>query len=547
MLEKSDRPRLLIFVIAYHAESTLRQVLERVPRAIFDEYACEVLVVDDASTDRTFEIGQDYRHVHPETPMTVLRNERNQGYGGNQKVGYTYAIAEKFDFVAMIHGDGQYAPEELPRLMEPLRDGRADAVFGSRMMVPGAARKGGMPLYKFVGNKILTRAQNALLGTRLSEFHSGYRIYSTRALARIPYRLNSNDFHFDTEIIIQFLNAKLTIEELPIPTYYGDEICRVNGMKYAKDVMVATTKNALHRAGVLYQRRFDTEEQENAHYDLKLGYASSHSWALEAVPPGGNVIDIGAGPGGMAQELLGKSCNVAVVDQFDLSVKPTDIEDASRIKVFVQDLDEAPKFDVRPYEHLLLLDVIEHLKSPEQFLERLRAQFDHEPKHLVLTTPNIAFVVQRLMLLAGQFNYGKTGILDRTHTRLFTFRSIRQLLEDTGFRIKEIRGVPAPFPKALGDNVVSRFALNVNLALIRVSKTLFSYQIFIEAEGTPDMHFVLANTKESSAKREAKRQRTTNGHAVLDGTVNGQNGHAALDGRMNGHAATLGGGGNGSR
>src|SRR5262249_31375375 len=148
--------------------------------------------------------------------------------------------------------------EELPKLVTPLLEGDAKAVFGSRMMSRFGALKGGMPLYKFVGNKILTSVQNALLGTRLSEFHSGYRIYSVKALKRLPFQLNSNDFHFDTEIIIQFLNAGMRIVELPIPTFYGDEISRVNGMKYAKDVMVATARNALHRAGVLYQRRFDT-------------------------------------------------------------------------------------------------------------------------------------------------------------------------------------------------------------------------------------------------------------------------------------------------
>src|SRR5262249_9769306 len=157
------------------------------------------------SEDRTFAIGREYQRAHPEIPMTVLRNQYNQGYGGNQKIGYAYAIANKFDFVAMVHGDGQYAPEELERLLEPLRANEADAVFGSRMMSGFGALKGGMPVYKFVGNKVLTRLQNAMLGTRLSEFHSGYRIYAVKMLERIQYRLNSNDFHFDTEIIIQLL------------------------------------------------------------------------------------------------------------------------------------------------------------------------------------------------------------------------------------------------------------------------------------------------------------------------------------------------------
>lgn len=492
----ATKPKLLVFVIAYHAESTLLQVLERIPASIFEGYELEVLVVDDASEDRTFEIGREYQQSHPEIRMTVLRNEFNQGYGGNQKVGYTYAIARGFDFVAMVHGDGQYAPEELPQLVEPLRAGEADAVFGSRMLQRFGALKGGMPVYKYVGNKVLTTLQNAMLGTRLSEFHSGYRVYRVRTLDSIEYRLNSNDFHFDTEIIIQLFNARARIVERPIPTYYGKEICRVNGMKYAKDVLSATIQNVAHQSGLLYQRRFDPRSEATSHYDLKLGYASSHTYALDAVKPGAKVIDIGAGPGGIARELRKKDCDVTVVDQHQPSIPSHDI------RVILQNIDDPPKFDAREYEYLLLLDVIEHLRDPEQFLSRIRAQFDHEPKKLVLTTPNIAFFVQRLMLLAGQFNYGKAGILDRTHTRLFTFRAIEHVLRDAGFRIKTVKGVPAPFPKVLGDGLSGRAALAANLWLIGLSKTLFSYQIFIEAESTPDVDFVVSDAAARSGVHE---------------------------------------------
>jgi glycosyltransferase involved in cell wall biosynthesis len=485
----------LIFVIAYCAESTLQSVLERVPASLFADFDCEVLVVDDASEDGTFHIGSEYRRANPSVRMTVLRNEHNQGYGGNQKVGYAYAIEEGFDFVAMVHGDGQYAPEELPRLIAPLKVAAADAVFGSRMMERFTALRGGMPLYKFVGNKVLTTLQNALLGTRLSEFHSGYRIYSVAILKRIPFNLNSNDFHFDTEIIIQLLNLGARIQELPIPTYYGNEICRVNGMKYARDVMFATVQNVAHRSGLLYQRRFDPTLHQNEHYDLKLGYASSHTFAIDAVPEGAHVLDVGAGPGQLARELVKKGCHVTLVDKYPPSVEHPNID-------FVQqDLDSELRFQVTPHRVVLLLDMIEHLKDPEKFLQHLREQFDYEPRKVILSTPNIAFFVQRLMLLFGQFNYGKAGILDRTHTRLFTFRAIQHLLRDEGFRIKAVRGVPVPFPKVFGDNVVGRGAVSLNLALIRLSKTLFSYQIFVEAESRPSVRFVLENSKQRSHAR----------------------------------------------
>ena len=494
MPEIANKPRLLVFVIAYFAESTLRSVLERIPRTVFDDFDTEIIVVDDASEDRTFEIGREYQIDHPNIRMTVLRNEHNQGYGGNQKVGYSYALAEGFDFVAMVHGDGQYAPEELPKLLAPLVHGDADAVFGSRMMDRFSALKGGMPLYKYVGNRILSTLQNKLLGTRLSEFHSGYRIYSVRALKEIRFQLNSNDFHFDTEIIIQLVNAGARIVELPVPTYYGDEICRVNGMKYAKNVMLATLQNVAHRAGVLYQRRFEPNSETNVHYDLKLGYASSHTFALEAVPEGASVLDVGSGPCWFARELARKGCHVTVVDQFVPQVRDPDIN------VIAQDLDADIAFDATPYEYILLLDIIEHLRDPEHLIDQLRQQFDYRPRKLIVTTPNVAFFIQRLMMLFGQFNYGKAGILDHTHRRLFTFRALRHLLRDAGFRITAVKGVPGPFPKILPGKL-GLGAIAVNEVLIGLSKSLFSYQIYVEAESTPHVDFVLRDSKERSAAR----------------------------------------------
>ena len=142
-------------------------------------------------------------------------------------------------------------------LLEPLREGKAEAVMGSRMLTRMGALKGGMPLYKFAGNRILTWIENRLLRSNLSEFHSGYRLYAVRALEAIPFERNSNDFHFDTEIIIQLLIARFTLTELPIPTYYGDEVCHVNGLKYAWNVVGAVLKARLQELGLFYDRRFD--------------------------------------------------------------------------------------------------------------------------------------------------------------------------------------------------------------------------------------------------------------------------------------------------
>jgi len=253
-----QRPKVLIFIVAYNAEKTIQKVLTRIPEDLLDDYEVEILIIDDKSSDDTVvRCHEAIKSSHLKFKTHVKVNPKNQGYGGNQKIGYQYAIEQNYDCVALLHGDGQYAPECLHDLIEPVIKGEAEAVFGSRMMKPFGALKGGMPMYKFVGNKILTFFQNRMLKTSLSEFHSGYRVYSVKALKQIPFQLNTADFHFDTEIIIQLIFRGLRIAERPIPTYYGDEICYVNGIRYAFDVAVATIKAKMQFLGVIYDKKYD--------------------------------------------------------------------------------------------------------------------------------------------------------------------------------------------------------------------------------------------------------------------------------------------------
>ena len=180
-------PRIGMLVVAYNAASTLASVLDRIPEG-FRASIAHVIVADDASTDSTFLIGVGYRETFGDLPITVVRHDENLGYGGNQKWGYRWAMDHDLDVVVLLHGDGQYAPELLPDIVAPIVDGDADAVMGSRMLPPGSARAGGMPLYKFVGNRILTTVQNRLTGASLSEWHSGYRAYRVDALRQVELR-----------------------------------------------------------------------------------------------------------------------------------------------------------------------------------------------------------------------------------------------------------------------------------------------------------------------------------------------------------------------
>ncbi len=493
LADSFDSKKILIFIVAYNAETTIQHVLNRIPVDRMPAQT-DVLVIDDASSDLTVKTAETYRDQIKGLNLTVLYNPVNQGYGGNQKIGYAYAIEHGYDVVALLHGDGQYAPEKLPELIQPIMDGDADACFGSRMMERGAALQNGMPRYKYIGNKILTWFENHVLKTNLSEFHSGYRIYSVAALKQLPFRYNTNDFHFDTDIIIQFVLRGLRIKEIPIPTHYGDEICHVNGLAYAWNVVMSTLGATVHRWGVLYQRKFDVEHGA-PHYDLKQGYCSSHVMAVDSVASGAQVLDLACGPGYVAKILTQKGCHVTGLDRI--------ASDPPRFDGFIlHDLnaDSLPS-ELGTYDAILALDCIEHLARPERFLELLRQQCYSERTHFILTTPNVALFSVRLALLLGQFNYGPQGILDLTHTRLFTFSSLKRMLDQEGYDVLRVKGIPAPFPKAFGDGWLGRSLVSINQLLIGIWPSMFSYQIFVEARFRPPLKHLLSRALETSTNR----------------------------------------------
>ena len=230
-----------ILVVAYEASATLESVLNRIP-SDFRSTLHTILVCDDASSDDTYQVGMRVKQSRPDLPLEVIRRPVNLGYGGNQKAGYRWMIDHGLDVVVLLHGDGQYAPEFLPRMVAPIVDGRADVVFGSRMLERGAALRGGMPKYKFVGNKILSFLQNRIAGVNLSEWHSGYRAYSVASLARVGFELNADYYDFDTQIILQMIESHQQILEIPIPTFYGDELSRVNGIRYGWRILKHTLR-----------------------------------------------------------------------------------------------------------------------------------------------------------------------------------------------------------------------------------------------------------------------------------------------------------------
>ena len=240
--------RIVVVLPAYNAESTLEQTYAEIPRAIVDD----VILVDDASSDKTFDLAKNIGIT------TVIKHERNRGYGGNQKTCYDAALEKGADIVIMLHPDYQYTPLLIPSMAHLIADGLFPVVFGSRILGKGAIR-GGMPRYKYIANRFLTMTQNLLMGQKLSEYHTGYRAFSAEVLRKINYRANSDDFVFDNEIVAQIFFAGYEIAEVTCPTRYFAEASSINlsrSIVYGLGVLRVSAQYALQKAGMGRFRMF---------------------------------------------------------------------------------------------------------------------------------------------------------------------------------------------------------------------------------------------------------------------------------------------------
>jgi glycosyltransferase involved in cell wall biosynthesis len=438
--------RIGILIVTYNAISTLVPVLKRIPPAVWDNVE-EVVVFDDASQDATFELAMGLKAVCDLPKLHVLKHPNNLGYGGNQKAGYRYFIEKGFDVVILLHGDGQYAPEILAHLYHPIVEGEADAVFGSRMMrTYGGPLKGGMPLYKFVGNRLLTVMENRALGLNLTEFHSGYRAYNLHALAQIDFSRMTDDFHFDTEIIIKLHHQHMKIHEVPIPTYYGTELCNVDGLRYARDVMRAVRR---YRQTCRSVRRAPEFEEYFVHYPIKQSRYSSHYYAQRFVGRGQEVLDIGCGEGFFAAELVKNGNLVTGVDSLDGAHHSEALQGYFAVDLNGPAGSLTRVLGNRRFDRALLLDVLEHLIRPENLIAEAKQTLNRNGK-LVVSLPNVANITVRLMLLIGRFDYTERGILDRTHLRFFTRKTARRFLEEGGLEILESKVTVMPLELILG-------------------------------------------------------------------------------------------------
>ncbi|MDF2378545.1 MAG: bifunctional glycosyltransferase/class I SAM-dependent methyltransferase [Verrucomicrobiales bacterium] len=479
LLSENHGKKIAIFIVTYNAVTTLAEVLNRIPEVVYKNVS-RILIFDDASGDATYELALGLKSTLPHADkIEVFKHPKNLGYGGNQKAGYQHLISEGFDVAILLHGDGQYAPEFLAELYHPLVTGEADAVFGSRMMGDhGGPFRGGMPLYKYLGNRILSSIANLTLRMNLTEFHSGYRAYNLHALKNIVMENMTDDFHFDTEIIVKLHHLNYRITERAIPTYYGNEICRVNGLKYAKNV---TRSLRRYQQTVRGDRSFPEYQEFQPHYSLKESEGSSHVVVKRMIGSGKVVLDIGCGEGSFAAQLREQGNTVSGIDVLASPAHRDKMEQYYQVDLD-QGLDSClTEIQGFRYDIILLMDVLEHLRNPSQLLLQLRSVAD--PGTLILcSVPNVANITVRLSLLFGRFTYSEKGILDKTHLRFWTGSSFRRFVEENGLSVRRKTSSIIPMELVLGlphQNVVCR-VLNFSLRVAtRLMPGLFGYQTIL--------------------------------------------------------------------
>lgn len=239
--------KVVVVMPARNAARTLARTVEAIPR----DWVDEIVLVDDNSSDDTVALARGM-------PVHVIWHPHNVGYGGNQKTCYLEALQRDADIVVMLHPDGQYEPTLIPKLLSPILAGEADMVLGSRLLEPGAARAGGMPLHKIVANRGLTRIENRILGTKLSELHTGYRAYSRELLLTVPFLRNALDFSFDSEMLVQAAHFGFRIAEVPARSRYFDDASSISlrpATVYALKTLWACARLVLHRGGALSSRK----------------------------------------------------------------------------------------------------------------------------------------------------------------------------------------------------------------------------------------------------------------------------------------------------
>lgn len=465
-------PRIALFLFECPDPETIRDVLAQIPAGALAKLI-EIVVMQE----RPAVFGE---RAPGSAALRFHRLPRDAGYGAARKAALEYALLNHFDHVVMMRGDGAHPPQALPALLEPIFADPFQMVFASRALrrsqLSGPLRE----IPDIIARAVATGFQNRLLGLRLRDYHSGFRVYAMRAIERIPFQLNADDRRFDTQLVIQCRVLGVPLQELPVSPAWHEYSSRGAALGEALSAWRCAVDYRLHQLHVYRLGQYFVDE--GVKYTLKRSRTGSHMQIVEAIAGGSRVLDLGCSQGLLAAPLKAKGVRVTGVDQGARADRAPDLDE-----YFERDLDDPLELPFgRDFDYVVVSDVIEHLRNRVQLLRGAR-RFLKENGHLIISTPNIALWFYRLSLLVGRFEYGPRGVLDETHVHFFTKATFRREVEKAGFRVLGERATALPFEIVFESTGRSRLVRGVSRAyhvLARIWPEMFAYQHIILAEIT---------------------------------------------------------------
>ena len=458
------KPRLLLVLLAQRADSaSVWGALERIPQPLLGRME-SIVVMAGEDLAPVLEEQSRARDKALAERIVVERDPRRYGYGGRRKAALEYARGRAVDVVAVADASVDLPLERLAELFGAALEPEAPIVIASRSR-PGRPAGAGF-------------AHNFLLGFRLHDYASGFRLLPRVWLQRLPFELNADDRRFDTEILIQARAAGARIVEVPVPPF-GDGLPAEDRFSIARSIGAAVDYR-LHQLHVTRRGQYLVEAA--APYLFKRSPHGSHMQVLDAIAAHTRVLDLGCSQGLLAGPLRARDVRVVGVDAHDPAPVSPDLE-----AYYQRDLEEPLVLpEGRSFDYVVVSDVIEHIRNRAQLLRSVRRNLKPDGR-LLISTPNVAIWFYRLSLLAGRFEYGPRGVLDETHVHLFTRATFRREIERAGFRVLRERVTALPFEVVFESTGQSRVVAALSFLyhlLARAWPKLFAYQFLIEAEVT---------------------------------------------------------------
>jgi len=485
-------PRFGLFLVDCSDTDAIRKTLSRIPEELSDWFE-EVVIMLDRPTGGALASAIELRGVK-RLDLRFHRPPRDSGFGAVRKAAFEYALRKGFDHVVVMRGDATHLPEKLPGLVQLALADPARFVLATSLG-PGRSSSS-----RRLSHRVGTFIQNRILGMRLRDYRTSFRLYPSEALARIPFQLGADDALFDTEIIIQLRALGIPIHEALLIDGDGQSNDDINlgAQHVAGPVSKSVSKKVpgkppfdlracaaaigyrFHQIHLTRNGRYLVDH--DIHYTLKRSSTGSHTQIVSAIREGSTVLDLGCSNGLLARPLLEKNVRVTGVD-----AGPGERLSKELTGYYQRDLDLPLELPYeRVFDYVVCADVIEHLRNRAQLLRGARRYLKPDGK-LIISTPNIALWFYRLSLLVGRFEYGPRGILDETHVHLYTGATFQREIEMAGFTVLRQRVTSLPFEVVFESTGRSRLVRNLEFAYHQMARfwpSMFAYQYILEAQIT---------------------------------------------------------------